>query len=84
MDSFEIAWWMYVVAGLALGAASAFCAMLGLSAGTAYSTEYHTLSSRQRAMAKMLGLGSLVAAFGCGLAGLALTAWGLRALWLLL
>jgi len=79
-----ISWWMYLLAGLALGAASAFCAMLGLSAGTAYSTEYHTLTSRQRAMAKMLGFGSLAAALLFGLAGLALCAWGLRALWLLL
>jgi hypothetical protein len=79
-----IAWWMYLVAGLVLGAASAFCAMLGLSAGTAYSTDYHTLTTRQRAMAKMLGLGALACALVCGLAGLALAAWGLRALWLLL
>jgi hypothetical protein len=79
-----ISWWMYLLAGLALGAASAFCAMLGLSAGTAYSTDYHTLTARQRVMAKMLGLGSLAAALVCGLLGLALTAWGLRALWLLI
>lgn len=80
----SIAWWMFVLAGLALGAASAFFAMLGLSAGTAYGTDYHTLSTRQRAMARVLGIGSLAAALLCGLAGLALLAWGLRALWLLL
>jgi hypothetical protein len=73
---------MYLFAGLALGGASAFCAMLGLSAGTAYSTDYHTLTARQRVMAKMLGLGSLVAALGFGLLGLALAAWGLHELWL--
>ena len=77
----SLAWWMLVLAGLALGAASAFFAMLGLSAGTAYGTDYHTLSARQRAMARMLGFGSLAAALLCGLAGLALLAWGLHALW---
>jgi hypothetical protein len=79
-----LAWWMYLVAGLVLGAASAFCAMLGLSAGTAYGTDYHTLTARQRTMAKMLGLGALATAVACGLAGLAAAAWGLHALWLLL
>jgi len=79
-----ISWWMYLLAGLVLGAASAFCAMLGLSAGTAYSTDYHTLTTRQRAMAKMLGLGALACALVCGMAGMALVAWGLRALWRLL
>ena len=77
-----ISWWMYLLAGLVLGAASAFCAMLGLSAGTAYSTDYHTLSARQRTMAKLLGVGALAAAVLCGLVGLALCAWGLHALWL--
>lgn len=79
-----LSWWMYVLAGLVLGAAGAFFAMLGLSAGTAYGTDYHTLSARQRLMAKMLGLGSLAAALCCGLLGLALGAWGLRELWRLL
>jgi hypothetical protein len=79
-----LSWWMFVLAGLLLGGASAFCAMLSLSAGTAYGTEYHTLTARQRAMARMLGVGALAAAMLCGVGGLALVAWGLRALWQLL
>ena len=77
-------WWMFLLAGLLLGGASAFCAMLGLSAGTAYSTDYHTLSPRQRTMARLLGFGSLAAALLSALAALALLAWGLRGLWQLL
>lgn len=77
-----LAWWMYVLAGLALGAGSAFLAMLSLSAGTAYGTEYHVLTARQRVMARLLGGGALLASLLCGIAGLGLCAWGLRALWL--
>jgi hypothetical protein len=72
---------MFLLAGAVLGMGSAFCAMLSLSAGTAYGTEYHTLSQRQRVMARMLGFGSLAASVASGLAGLALFAWGLRELW---
>ena len=79
-----ISWWMLLLGGLVLGAASAFFAMLGLSAGTAYGTDYHTLTARQRAMARMLGVGSLAAALLCGGGGLALLAWGLREAWRLL
>ena len=77
-------WWMFLLAAIVLGGASAFCAMLGLSAGTAYGTDYHTLSPRQRTMARMLGFGSIAAALVTGLAAMALLAWGLRELWLLL
>jgi hypothetical protein len=79
-----ISWWMYLFAAAVVGGGSAFFAMLGLSAGTAYGTEYHTLTSRQRVMARMLGVGSLAAALLCGAGALALLAAGLRALWLLL
>ena len=79
-----VSWWMYLLAGVVLGGGSAFFAMLGLSAGTAYGTEYHTLTARQRTMARMLGVGSLAAALLCGAAALALLAAGLRAAWLLL
>lgn len=72
---------MLLLAGAVLGAGSAFCAMLSLSAGTAYGTDYHTLSARQRAMAKMLGFGALAASLLSGLVGLVLVAWGLRELW---
>jgi uncharacterized membrane protein len=79
-----ISWWMFLLAGVVLGMAGAFSAMLSLSAGTAYGTEYHNLSARQRAMARALGLGSLATAVLCGFAAVALIAWGLRELWLLL
>jgi L-fucose isomerase-like protein len=79
-----ISWWMYLAAGVVLGVGSAFCAMLSLSAGTAYGTEYHVLSARQRVMARMLGVGALAASVASGLAGLALLAFGLRELWRLL
>ena len=78
-----LSWWMFLVAGVVLGMASAFCAMLSLSAGTAFATEYHVLSKRQRVMAKLLGVFSLAAAFACGLAALASLFWGLRGLYLL-
>ena len=75
---------MVLLAGAVLGAGSVFCAMLSLSAGTAYGTEYHVLSARQRVMAKLLGLGALAAAVASGVVGLALFGWGLRELWRLL
>jgi len=78
-----LSWWMFLVAGVVLGMASAFCAMLSLSAGTAFATEYHVLTKRQRVMAKLLGVFSLAAAFACGLAALASLFWGLRGLYLL-
>jgi hypothetical protein len=78
-----LSWWMFLVAAAVLGMGSAFCAMLSLSAGTAYATEYHVLSPRQRVMARLLGVGSLAAAVASGLAALAALFWGLRGLWLL-
>jgi hypothetical protein len=78
-----LAWWMFLIAAVVLGMASAFCAMLSLSAGTAFATDYHVLSKRQRVMAKLLGVFSLAAAFACGLAALASLLWGLRGLYLL-
>lgn len=68
-------WWMWLIASALLAMASAFFAMLSVSAGTAYGSNYHTLSQAQRVMARTLYLGSLVAAIVCGLAGLALVAW---------
>ena len=75
-----MSWWMWLIGGVLLAMASAFFAMLSLSAGTAYGTDYHTLSAAQRVMARMLYLGALVAALVCGLLGLALVAWGLKVL----
>ena len=71
-------WWMWLAAAALLGMASAFFAMLSLSAGTAYGTNYHTLSRPQRVMARVLYLGALLAAIVCGLAGLALAAWAAK------
>jgi hypothetical protein len=80
----NLPWWLFLLVGVVLGIGSAFCAMLSLSAGTAFATEYHVLSKRQRIMAKLLGVGSLAAAAACGLAAAASLLWGLRGLWLLL
>jgi hypothetical protein len=73
--------WAWLLATIFFGGASAFLAMLGLSAGTAYGTEYHVLTQRQRAMAKLLGVGSLLGAVLCGLLAAACAFWTLR-LWL--
>ena len=75
-----MAWWMWLIISVSLGMASAFFAMLSLSAGTAYGTDYHTLSPQQRVMARMLYLGSLAAAISFGLAGLALASWAVKLL----
>ena len=77
-----LSWWMFLVAGVLLGIASAFFAMLSLSAGTAFATEYHVLSKRQRVMAKLLGLGAFAASAACGVAAVASLLWGLREAWL--
>ncbi len=73
--------WAWLLAAIFFGGSAAFLAMLGLSAGTAYGTDYHVLSPRQRAMAKLLGLGSLLGAVACGLLAAACAFWTLR-LWL--
>ena len=70
-------WWAWGIGALASGMASAMFAMLGLSAGTAYGTEYHVLSPRQRVMARILGLGSMVAAVAFAMLALGLAAWAL-------
>jgi hypothetical protein len=62
-------WWMWLIAGLLLAGMSAFLAFLSLSAGSAYGSNYHSLSPRQRAMGRLLYLGSLFAALVCGIAG---------------
>lgn len=73
-------WWAWGIGAIAAGMACALFAMLGLSAGTAYGTEYHVLSPRQRVMAKLLGLGSVVAAVALGMLALGLAAWTLSLL----
>ncbi len=76
-----MAWWVWLIVTGVLALASAFFAMLSLSAGTAYGTEYHTLSSRQRIMARILYLGALAAAAICGLAGVAAAIFVAKLLW---
>jgi len=75
-----MSWWVWLIVSVILAMASGFCAMLSLSAGTAYGTDYHTLSPQQRVMARVLYLGALVAAIFCGLAGLTLAAWAVKLL----
>jgi hypothetical protein len=75
-------WWMWLIATGLLAMASAFFAMLSLSAGTAYGSNYHTLSRAQRVMARFTYLGALVAAVICGLAGLGLAAWTAKLIFL--
>ena len=73
--------WVWLLGAVFFGGASAFLAMLGLSAGTAYGTDYHVLTPRQRAMAKLLGVGSLLGAVASGLLAAACAFWTLK-LWL--
>lgn len=70
-------WWVWGIGAVVAGMASGMSAMLSLSAGTAYGTEYHVLSPRQRVMARTLGIGAMVAAVAFGTLALGLTAWTL-------
>lgn len=75
-----MSWWVWLIVAVLLAMASAFSAMLSLSAGTAYGTNYHTLSKQQRVMARILYMGALVAAIFCGLAALAFATWAVKLL----
>lgn len=70
-------WWLWAVLAVMLAMASIGFAFLALSAGTAFGTDYHALTARQRTMARWLVRAALFAAVLCGLAGLLST---LRAL----
>jgi hypothetical protein len=52
--------WLWLALAIVAGGGCVFFAMLGISAGTAYGTNYHTLSERQRWMGATLYRGSLV------------------------
>lgn len=80
MSLASLPWWVFAIAAVASGMGAAAFAFLGLSAGTAYGSNYHVLSQAQRRMARLLYLGSLVAALALGLFALVLGAWSLRAL----
>lgn len=80
MSLAALPWWVFALAALASGMGAAAFAFLGLSAGTAYGSNYHVLSRAQRRMARLLYLGSLFAATTLGLLALAFGAWALRIL----
>lgn len=63
-------WWMWALLAVVLAMVSAGFAFLALSAGTAFGTNYHALTPRQRAMARWLARGALLAAGVCALLGL--------------
>jgi hypothetical protein len=73
--------WAAALGAVVLAFGAAMLAMLGLSAGTAYGRDYHDLTPRQRVMAKLLGLGSLLGAVAFAGAALVLAMIALR-LWL--
>jgi hypothetical protein len=65
--------WLWLALAVVAGGGAVFFAALGVSAGTAYGSNYHSLSRRQKWMGATLYRGSIVAALGSGaLAALAL------------
>jgi hypothetical protein len=75
-----MAWWLWLLLALCCAGASGLSAMLSLSAGTAFGTDYHALSPRQRVMGRLLYRLALLAALAFALAGVAAVAFGLRPL----
>lgn len=71
-------WWAFGIGAALAGLGAALLAFLALSAGTAYGTEYHTLSPTQRRMARLLTWGAIGGAIGCALLAVALGAWALH------
>ena len=65
-----VTWWMWLIAGALLAGMAVFLAFLSLSAGSAYGSNYHSLSPRQRVMGRLLYLGSLFASLVCGASGI--------------
>jgi hypothetical protein len=59
-------WWWLLLAVVA-GLASGFFVLLGISAGTAYGANYHSLSTRQKWMGATLYRGSVAMAVACAL-----------------
>ena len=56
--------WLWLALAILAGGGSAFFAFLGVSAGTAYGANFHSLSERQKWMGATLYRGSLVTAVG--------------------
>jgi hypothetical protein len=69
--------WAAVVGTLVLAFGAGMLAMLGLSAGTAFSRDYHELTPRQRAMAKLLAVGALLGAVAFAVLATAMAIWTL-------
>jgi hypothetical protein len=63
-------WWMWALLAAVMAMAGVGFAFLALSAGTAFGTDYHTLTPRQRWMARWLARAALFAALLCGCVGL--------------
>ena len=65
--------WLWLALAVVCAGGSVFFAALGVSAGTAYGSNYHSLSVRQRWMGATLYRGSLLMAVGsAAMAALAL------------
>lgn len=73
-------WWMWLLLAIFMGGASGFSAMLSLSAGTAFGTDYHAMSPQQRVMGRMLYRLALLGALLFGFGGAAALALGIYSL----
>ena len=58
--------WIWLALGVLAAMAAVFFAVLGVSAGSAYGANYHSLSTRQRWMGATLYRGSVLMALGSG------------------
>ncbi len=76
----NLPWWAFAAAALACGLGAAASGFLGLSAGTAYGRSFHELSQTQRRMARIVAVGSMLAAVLLSLFATAFTAWALHLL----
>ena len=56
--------WLWLALAVVAGGGAMFFAALGVSAGTAYGANYHSLSARQRWMGATLYRGSLLMSVG--------------------
>jgi hypothetical protein len=64
--------WLWLLLAVLAAMAAGFFALLGVSAGTAYGANYHSLSTRQKWMGATLYRGSVaLAVASAGLAALA-------------
>ena len=70
--------WLWLALAILAGGGAAFFAFLGVSAGTAYGANFHSLSDRQKWMGATLYRGSLVAAVGLAAVAVLALALALR------